>query len=450
VKITSKRSALVGAFAAALALTVSACGGGTSTPAAPAGEVEVIEEVVPGEGEAPAKPETLTVSFWMGIDPQTIAEFEEETGISVEVWNSADTSAALEQIRNGLAAGGAGLADVHYLDDTMFFNLMEVPEDWATLPPIPGRWVDWKEGQATVNGELKGYGTDIGPLAIAFDSKLLAEHGFPSTPEAFGEWIGGENATWETFLAAGREFHDATGIAWINSLGDVYTTAVGQLPGAFEDPATGRALNLADNQPVHEIFNMVTQGIEDGLSAGISIWSPDASPGFQNQAFATVIAPAWMTGHISQTAAGLDGWLISNTVPGGGGNWGGSFISVPATSPNVYWATRLADWLTTPEAAVRQFIDQGHFPSQVEALNDPRLTDTPSEFFGGQHLGEIYSQAAENMDVASATGFRGTYFPGLSTLVGDGINRVQDGIETPAQAWDSVLSNFNALGLTTN
>lgn len=434
----SKKIASAVAASAVAALVLTACGGGGNRA-----------DEGGGGGEA-AKPEVLTVSFWSPIAQETLDQFKAETGIRVDVTTHAEAGMAQEAIRNGLAAGGAGLSDVHFLEVDWFPEMMAVPEDWATLPEIPGRWVDWKVAQGTVDGEIKGYGTDIGPLAVAFNSEMMAAAGLPSEPDDFAEFIGGEDATWDTFLEAGRQFEAASGTPWINSMGDAFQAAINALPAAYENPETGNPWNLADNTEVKELFDLFGGAITEGLSAGISIWSPDAGPGIQQQAFATIMAPAWMMGHIQEQGAGATGWRIATAFPNGGGNWGGSFVGVPATGDNVYWATQLADFLTTPEAMVRQFVEQGHFPSQVDALADPELTQTPSEFFGGQLTGQIYSDLAAATPTEAVSGFRGPRFFGIHTLVGDGLARIQDGIEDPATAWQSTVANFEAQGFETD
>ena len=59
-------------------------------------------------------------------------------------------------------------------------------------------------------------------------------------------------------------------------------------------------------------------------------WSGDWDAAFQNDGFATMLCPAWMTGPIEERAGGVTGWDVADVFPGGGGNWGGSYLTVPA------------------------------------------------------------------------------------------------------------------------
>ena len=71
------------------------------------------------------------------------------------------------------------------------------------------------------------------------------------------------------------------------------------------------------------------QGVQKGESAGLAAFSTDWNTGFKKGQFATVTCPAWMMGYIQGQAPGRRGkWDIAS-VPGGGGNWGGSFLADP-------------------------------------------------------------------------------------------------------------------------
>lgn len=423
----TRRTATLTAVVATTALLTSACSGGAD-----------------GGGT----PDTLTIATWVDIPQELLDQFTEESGIEVEINSFADGASAQTVLRNGLGSGGAGLSDLHLVELDWWTEMMAVPEDWATLPAVEDRWVDWKVTQGSVGDEIKGYGMDIGPLAIAYDSTLMEAAGLPSDPEGFTEFVGGEDATWESFLDAGRQFTEKSDAAWIDSTSTAFQAAINQLPAAFEDPDTGDAVPLAENTDVQDLFTLFAQAGEDGVSAGVGIGHADWGAGFQARRWATVITPAWATGIIAENAAGLEGWRIADVFPDGGGNWGGSFFAVPATGENTDAAIELADFLTTPEAAVSMFLLNGQFPSQLEAMQNAEVAETPNEFFGDQQVGGIYAGLAESAGDQAAGGYRGVNFAGIQTLVMDGIRRVETGSENTSAAWKSTVSEFDALGLT--
>jgi cellobiose transport system substrate-binding protein len=156
-----------------------------------------------------------------------------------------------------------------------------------------------------------------------------------------------------------------------------------------------------------------------------------------------------MTGIIAENADGVDGWRIASTFPEGGGNWGGSFFAVPSTGPNTAWAIELADYLTTPDAAIDWFEETGQFPSQLEAMSAPEIAEAENPFFGDQRVGQIYGDLAAAAGDAAAGGYRGENFAGIQTLVTDGIRLVESDSATAEQAWASVVADFDALGFET-
>src|SRR5690625_5123562 len=85
------------------------------------------------------------------------------------------------------------------------------------------------------------------------------------------------------------------------------------------DPACGQRRRQGDLRPA--------RGVKD-ISAGYTQWEEDWTASFQDDGFATMLCPPWMMGPLSGNADGVEGWDIADVFPGGGGNWGGSYISV--------------------------------------------------------------------------------------------------------------------------
>lgn len=402
-----------------------------------------------GEATDGNKPDKLTVAAWMDFPQELLDSFEDEYGIEVVVNSFPDGASAQTVLRNGLSSNGAGLSDVHLIELDWWTEMMAVPEDWVELPEIPDRWVDWKVTQGSVDGVITGYGTDIGPLGIAFNQDMLSTAGLATDDASFGEFIGGDAATWQSFLDAGREYVASADNYYIDSLSSAFQAAINLLPSAFEDPESGKPYDMAGNDDVKELFMMFADAAQDGISAGIPIGHADWGAGFQNKQWATVVTPAWMAGIIADSADGIPGWRISETFPDGGGNWGGSFFAVPSTGENTEWAVKLADYLTSPDAAVQWFHETGQFPSQLEAIASPDIADTENEFFGGQKVGATYGELAAAAGDAAAGGFRGENFAGIQTLVTEGISLVEAGGATPEEAWDKVVDEFDSLGFDT-
>src|SRR6266550_7029584 len=79
-------------------------------------------------------------------------------------------------------------------------------------------------------------------------------------------------------------------------------------------------------------WNTTMKAIKLREDKGLVAFHADWNAGFKNGTFATVTCPAWMMGYIQGQAPDASGkWNIAD-VPGGGGNWGGSFLTVTKQS----------------------------------------------------------------------------------------------------------------------
>ena len=119
--------------------------------------------------------------------------------------------------------------------------------------------------------------------------------------------------------------------------------------------------------------------------------------GFKNGTFATIACPAWMTGYIKEQAGDANSgkWDIAS-VPGGGGNWGGSFLAVPTASNHQDVAIELAVFLTSAEGSGR--LQGGRQPAvQPHALRRPRSSRATPTYFSNAPVGEIFVKGAASL-----------------------------------------------------
>ena len=177
----------------------------------------------------------------------------------------------------------------------------------------------------------------------------------------------------------------------------------------------------------------------------MSQWSEDWVNSFQNNGFATMLCPPWMLGVIEGNATGVSGWDVAPVFPGGGGNWGGSYLTVPTQSEHPEEAQALAEWLTAPEQQIRAFQTKGNFPSQTDALDDPELLGYTNAFFNDAPVGQIYSDMSRKINVSP---YKGTNYFAVSTLVTDALTRVDvDKTDDADASWSKALAAFSELAL---
>jgi cellobiose transport system substrate-binding protein len=439
VRKTRSRVMTATAGMASLALLVAACGsddGGDSSSAAGDGAGESSDEAV-----------TLTVATFneFGYEDLVTEYMELNPNVTVELRKAATSNEARDNLNTRLAAG-SGLADIEAIEVDWLPELTQYDGVFVDLsdPELEGRWLDWKEAQATTeDGQLVGYGTDIGPEAVCYRSDLFEAAGLPTERDEVAELLG---STWDDYFAVGEEFIANSDVAWFDSAGAIYQGMINQVENAYEE-TDGTPIPLAENTVARGVYDdVMAASVGQGLSANLAQWSEDWTNAFQTDGFATMLCPAWMLGVIEGNAAGVEGWDIADTFPGGGGNWGGSFLTVPTQGENIEEAQRLAAWLTAPEQQIKAFVAKGTFPSQVEALDDPELLELTREFFNDAPAGQIMATRAEAVEVVP---FKGPNYFAIQQLVSDAINRVDvDGTDDADSSWAKAENAFDELGLS--
>ncbi|WP_235523088.1 ABC transporter substrate-binding protein [Cellulomonas sp. Root485] len=431
-KTTSKMWAAA-AGVTGIALLATACSGNAETPS--------------DEGsDAGSENITLTLGTFNepGYTDEMFAEYEAANpGITIENKKAATSNEARDNLNTRLASG-SGASDIEMIEIDWLPELMQYPEKFTDLtdPALDGRWLDWKVAQATTpDGVLLGYGTDIGPEAIAFRGDLLAAAGLPSTREEVAAALGGADATWDDYFAFGKQYTEATGKPFFDAAGAIYQGMINQVENAYED--NDGTIIAATNPEVKDIYDSVTTAsVTDNLSAHLGQWSDDWTASFQTDGFATMLAPGWMLGVIEGNSAGVTGWDIADVFPGGAGNWGGSFLTVPAQSKHAEEAKKLAAWLTAPEQQIAAYKSKGTFPSQVEALASDELLSSVNPFFNDAPAGQILANRA----VGIVAPFKGPNYFAVNDAMQSALTEVDVNGGDAAAQWDTFVSAVNALG----
>jgi cellobiose transport system substrate-binding protein len=384
------RAAAAVAGAASIALLAAGC-----APAGGSGGSESGEQIEL----------TITTFGTMGFE-ELYTQFEDENpGVKI-VANNIDTGGNARTDAFTKLGAGSGLSDVVAIEEGWLGQIMEVSDQFVDLRDhgIEDRkddWVPWKYEQATdAEGRVIGYGTDIGPEGICFNGPALEAAGLPSDREGFAEFIGGADATWESYFAAGKQYQEATGKAWYDHSGFVWNAMVNQLDEGYYT-ADGE-LNVEGNAELEERFGWLSDAVGNDLSAAQSAWDWNKGKSFVDGTFATFMCPGWMLGvmkgKIEQGGGDAStGWDFADVFPGGPANWGGSFLSVSATSKHPEEAAALASFITEPENQVTAFNAAGPFPSTVGAQEELASAGSGDEFFNGAPTGQILAARAEGV-----------------------------------------------------
>lgn len=415
---TSRRTmAAAIAGAATLALVATGCAGGGGTD--------------------PNEPVTLTLATFndFGYTDELLAEFTAETGIEVVHNKAATSNDARANYFQKL--GKTGLADVEAVEIDWFTEAMQYADLLAPVPAdLQGRWLDWKEASATDSaGNLIAYGTDIGPQGVCYRADLFAAAGLPTDRAEVAALFDGD---WDNFFQIGADYKAATGKPFIDSANSVLQGMVNQLEIAYEE-ADGTIV-ATENPDIQAAYDAVTSKAVP-IAAYSGQWSEDWFASLASGEFATMLCPGWMLGVISGNAPETTGWDIADAFPGGGGNWGGSYLTVPANGANVEAASQLAAWLTSPETQMKAFANAGTFPSQVEALESAELAAATNEYFNNAPTGEILTARAEAITVAT---FKGPKYFQFHDALQNAVTRVFDGLEDAETSWNTWVTEVSA------
>lgn len=329
-------------------------------------------------------------------------------------------TADLELVEVGQVAGFIGQTD-------KFVNLKDKGVDTA-------QWTDATVQRASSpdGGTLIGLPTDIGGLAMCYRTDLFAQAGLPTNrDEVSALW-----STWEDYVDVGTRFlGKVPNVKWFDAGGHVFTGILGNEKETYYN-AKGDLI-VENNDVVKDAWDLTVQAIKAGQSAALPEFTPEWNTGFQQGQFATVTCPAWMMGYIQGNAPETKGkWDIAK-IPGGSGNWGGSYVTVPSQGKNIDASVELAKWLTAPEQNIKLFKSIGNFPSQESTWTQPDVADFTSEFFSNAPAGKIYPASLENAPVqvnGPQSGVIGTTFAGA-------LNSVEQGTD-PNEAWDSAMTDI--------
>ncbi|MEV4313665.1 extracellular solute-binding protein [Actinocrispum sp. NPDC049592] len=344
-------------------------------------------------------------------------------------------------------AAGSGLADVQALEEGHLSDFLDKADKFNDLAEIgpkdadASRWLPWKfEAGKSKGGKLIGYGTDVGPLAMCYRKDMFAAAGLPSEPDKVKDLF----ATWDSYFAAGDTFvQKGGGKAWFDSASQIFNSMVNQLDTGYINKSDD-SLAIESNPKIKQAWDKVTGAVTRNQSAKLTAFSNEWNSGFKQGAFATKICPSWMIGVIKEQA-GPDNagkWAVTDAFPEGGGNWGGSYLTVPKQSKHPKEAAELAAWLTAPEQQLAAFKAAGPFPSQVKAIEAPELLATTDAYFGGAKTGEIFANQAKKVTKAQYKGPKDGQIQ--ENVTSPALAAVEQG-KSPADGWQQAVDGAKKL-----
>jgi cellobiose transport system substrate-binding protein len=292
-------------------------------------------------------------------------------------------------------------------------------------------YLGWKWAQSlSADGSVQiGLGTDIGGLAMCYRTDLFEEAGLPTDRDEVSALIGD---SWDDFIALGEQYVEATDRPFVDNATNLMNPILGQEPVGYFN--TNEELVMEPGP--RRAWDTAVDVVEAGLSANIAPWSPEWNQGFTDGSFAVLACPAWMLGHMKNEAPDTAGnWDVAD-IPGAGGNWGGSFLTIPAQGDNIDAAYEFIQWYIAPEQQLEIFREVGNFPSQFALWEDPAIAEATEPFLNDAPTGQIFTATAQDLQPQ----YQGRKAGVVRQQVENVLNELQNGAFDRESGWTEVVA----------
>lgn len=344
-----------------------------------------------------------------------------------------------EDVHNNLQtafASGYAVPDICLIEITFierfkqfpeyFYNLNELGEDHSQ------HYLDWKWKQISNRDGSFVFGlpTDIGPVALVYQPELFEAAGFPSDRDELATLL----ATWEDYNDVALQIKEKTGKPMIDHIRTLFRIMLVQAAEQYFDPET-EELIIETNPAVRRAWDYAVSISEQGLSSNTMTWSPEWGRGIVDGEFATVLSPSWMLKDIKLNAPEASGNWDITYLPGGSGNWGGSFLTLPKMGKHPQEAYDLIVWLTHPDQQLFLFEMANNFPSTPAVYDEPVVRYKLDAFFNDAPVGQIYSDVAREMHPT----YEGARQHMINLIMEAALDDVEDRIATPEEAWAEAM-----------
>jgi multiple sugar transport system substrate-binding protein len=273
-------------------------------------------------------------------------------------------------------------------------GLQDLRQPPFNIDTLRDRFVPYAVDQATGRGgAVVAVPTDIGPGTLLYRLDLLDRAGLAEADLT---------ASWDGFVAAGRQLKAATGaylLAHARDLKDILIrTGVEPGQGLYFDAESNV---LVDSPRFVRAFELAREVRRHALDARVAAWSNEWSEGFRRGTLATQLSGAWLAGHMSNWLAPSTAgrWRASQLPEGAFVAYGGTFFAIPrrVEPARQALAWELIQLLTLDrERQLEAFKTQDAFPAAIDTYGDD-FFEQPIEFLGGQPARLLWREAAQRI-----------------------------------------------------
>jgi cellobiose transport system substrate-binding protein len=410
-----------GAVGAAATFLLAACGGGSGTAGSSSPS---------SAGASPAGKVTLKINFWGDFGLTDLAKQYEAAHPNITIQlNAGDYAAQHDGLQKAIIAG-SGAPDIAAIDEGYVVQFRSQADKFVNLldqgaSSYESKYLPWKWHQTlSTDGKTQiGLGTDVGGLAMCYRTDLFQAAGLPTDRDKVSAlW-----PSWDAFAQVGKQYTAKTGQKFVDAASNIMNPVLGQQPVGYFD--TNDQLQMDGGPKV--AWDTATKFITDGTSANLVSFTPEWNAAFKNGKFAVLACPAWMMGYIKTQAPETSGKWDVAAIPGGGGNWGGSFWTIPKQGKHAKEAYDFITWAIDPAQQLAIFKTVGNLPSQPGMYTDPALVGFKNPFFSDAPVGKIFTDAAVKLQPQ----YLGKKNGPVRTAVEAVLTTVQQGKTTPQGGW---------------
>lgn len=333
-----------------------------------------------------------TITFWEVSDSWSghIERYSEETGATIERTNMGYDE-IIDRLQTRLLSG-TGAPDVAM---TEYSSLKQVA-DTGGLRDLSG-WIeeagikgDFPEGvwQGVSTGDkIYEVPYDINPTNLFYRKDVWDEHGLDDSIE-----------TWDQLIEEGKKLPDDVALLSVPAAAcDLYWRMLYRMQGGQAVDADG---NIAfGNEKSLKVFETLQRLSEEGLADQTANWSQQWFAGFSDGTITGYCSGAWFNSTLRESVSDTAGnWRVMK-IPAfeeGGNrvsNRGGSGLCIPKQVSEAK-ARRAFDFAVetcaSEEEMASLFENVGNFPAYKPAYEDDAF-DQEDEFFGGQNLGQMWT-----------------------------------------------------------
>ncbi len=386
--------------------------------------------------------ETVALDFWIfgstGYGELVDEYMEENPNVEITI-NEGEMNDMHNNLFTSISAG-SGAPDIAQIEISQVEKFLEAQDQFYNLNDygagdVSGNFLDWKWAQAqNVDGSFQiGLPTDIGPTTMFYRTDVIEEAGLPTDREEFAAEID----SWDAYYEAAKTIKAETG----KPIADTPQLVFNALRDQEDQQYFNEDNELIMEETVKEAYDYTTKMIQEDLIGQNELWTPEWGTAMAEGTYATMPgAPGWMVANVKGNAPAASGLWDIAAIPEGAGNWGGSFLTVPAESEYPQEAFDFISWLTAPEQQLKSFEIAGLFPSTPDVYENEEFLATSDEYFSGAPTAKIFADAAQAVKTVHMGVNYSIVYTELSTAL---TNVAVDGAD-PQEEWDAAVERITS------